>query len=151
MDALPILSAFALILIAELGDKTQLSVISLSCNYKWHHVFIGSMLAFLAVDGLSIAVGGPLLAFVPLRYVQIASGTVFVIFGIFPLLRKEKTDGVNLPKKRSNIPLIASFSLIALMELGDKEWVLHPVVRAAVRKLHAETLCKLGKQGAGLG
>ena len=124
MDALPILSAFALILIAELGDKTQLSVISLSCNYKWHHVFIGSMLAFLAVDGISIAVGGPLLALVPLRYVQIASGTVFVIFGIFPLLRKEKTDGVNLPKKRSSIPLIASFSLIALMELGDKTQII---------------------------
>ena len=124
MDALPILSAFALILIAELGDKTQLSVISLSCNYKWHHVFIGSMLAFLAVDGISIAVGGPLLALVPLRYVQIASGTVFVIFGIFPLLRKEKTDGVKLPKKRSNIPLIASFSLIALMELGDKTQII---------------------------
>ena len=124
MDALPILSAFALILIAELGDKTQLSVISLSCNYKWHHVFIGSMLAFLAVDGISIAVGGPLLALVPLRYVQIASGAVFVIFGIFPLLRKEKTDGVNLPKKRSNIPLIASFSLIALMELGDKTQII---------------------------
>ena len=124
MDALPILSAFALILIAEIGDKTQLSVISLSCNYKWHHVFIGSMLAFLAVDGISIAVGGPLLALVPLRYVQIASGTVFVIFGIFPLLRKEKTDGVNLPKKRSTIPLIASFSLIALMELGDKTQII---------------------------
>jgi putative Ca2+/H+ antiporter (TMEM165/GDT1 family) len=82
------------------------------------------MLAFLAVDGISIAVGGPLLALVPLRYVQIASGTVFVIFGIFPLLRKEKTYGVNLPKKRSNIPLIASFSLIALMELGDKTQII---------------------------
>ena len=124
MDALPILSAFALILIAELGDKTQLSVISLSCNYKWHHVFIGSMLAFLAVDGISIAVGGPLLALVPLRYVQIASGVVFVLFGIFPLLRKEKTDGISLPKKRSNIPVIASFSLIALMELGDKTQII---------------------------
>ena len=124
MDALPIVSVFALILIAEIGDKTQLSVISLSCNYKWHYVFAGSMLAFLAVDGVSIAVGGPLLALVPLRYVQIISGIVFVIFGVVPLLRKEKTDEENVFKKRTNVPLIASFSLIALMELGDKTQII---------------------------
>src|SRR3972149_2184069 len=124
MDALPILSAFLLIFVAELGDKTQLSVISLSSSYKWQHVFAGSMLAFLAVDGVSIAVGGPLLALVPLRYVQIGSGIVFVIFGIFPLLRKEKSSKVLLKKPRSNIPLLASFSLIALMELGDKTQII---------------------------
>jgi putative Ca2+/H+ antiporter (TMEM165/GDT1 family) len=124
MDALPILSAFLLILVAELGDKTQLSVISLSSSYKWQHVFAGSMLAFLAVDGVSIAVGGPLLALVPLRYVQIVSGIVFVVFGIVPLLRKEKDNDVPLIKRRSNMPLIASFSLIALMELGDKTQIL---------------------------
>ena len=124
MDALPILSAFLLILVAELGDKTQLSVISLSSSYKWQHVFAGSMLAFLAVDGLSIAVGGPLLALVPLRYVQIVSGIVFVIFGVVPLLRKEKTNDVPLSKPRSTVPLLASFSLIALMELGDKTQII---------------------------
>src|SRR4030067_3655811 len=123
MDALPILSAFALILVAELGDKTQLSVISLSSSYKWQHVFAGSMLAFLAVDGVSIAVGGPLLALVPLRYVQVVSGIVFILFGIIPLLRKEKSSEVRV-KPRSTIPLLASFSLIALMELGDKTQII---------------------------
>src|SRR3990170_2915808 len=124
MDALPILSAFLLIFVAELGDKTQLSVISLSSSYKWQHVFIGSMLAFLAVDGASIAVGGPLLALVPLRYVKIVSGIVFVIFGIIPLLRKEKSSEVRVNKPRSTIPLLASFSLIAFMELGDKTQII---------------------------
>jgi putative Ca2+/H+ antiporter (TMEM165/GDT1 family) len=109
--------------VAELGDKTQLSVISLSSSYKWHHVFVGSMLAFLAVDGISIAVGGPLLALVPLSYVQVVSGVVFVIFGVVPLMRKEKSDDPSL-RKRSAIPLLASFSLIALMELGDKTQIL---------------------------
>jgi Ca2+/H+ antiporter, TMEM165/GDT1 family len=124
MDFLPIASTFLLLLVAELGDKTQLSVISLSSGYKWHHVFVGSMLAFLAVDGISIAVGGPLFALVPIRYVQIVSGIVFVIFGIIPLLRKEKTEEVPNAKLRSKIPLLACFSLIALMELGDKTQIL---------------------------
>jgi Ca2+/H+ antiporter, TMEM165/GDT1 family len=124
MDALPVISAFLLILVAELGDKTQLSVVSLSSSYKWQHVFVGSMLAFLAVDGVSIAVGGPLLAFVPLRYVQVVSGIVFVVFGVIPVLRKEKHEEISFTKKRSNMPLIATFSLIALMELGDKTQIL---------------------------
>src|SRR4030067_3709641 len=82
------------------------------------------ILAFLAVDGVNIAVGGPLLALVPLRYVQFASGIIFVVFGIIPLLRKEKSNEARLQKPPSTIPLLASFSLIALMELGDKTQII---------------------------
>ena len=58
MDFVPVISTFLLILVAELGDKTQLAVISLSCNYKIKHVFLGAMLAFIAVDGISAVIGG---------------------------------------------------------------------------------------------
>ena len=124
MDALPIVSTFLLILVAELGDKTQLSIISLSSTYKWKHVFAGAMLAFLAVDGISLAVGGTLLALVPIRYVQIVSGVVFIIFGVVPLLRGEKKQDVAIAKKSSAVPLFASFSLVCLMELGDKSQII---------------------------
>ena len=124
MDLLPIVSTFLLILVAELGDKTQLSIISLSCSYRWKHVFAGAMLAFLAVDGISLAVGGTLLAFVPIHYVQIISGTLFLIFGIIPFVRKEKRQNIAFTKKNSALPLFASFSLVALMELGDKSQII---------------------------
>lgn len=124
MDLLPILSTFLLLFIAELGDKTQLSVILLSSTFKWAPVFAGSMLAFLIVDGVSIAVGGPLLALLPIRYVQIGSGIVFVIFGLIPFLRKEKEKDLISANKTSAKPLLASFSLVALMELGDKTQIL---------------------------
>jgi len=124
MDLLPIISTFLLILVAELGDKTQLSIISLSSTYKWKHVFAGAMLAFLAVDGISLAVGGTLLALVPIRYIQIISGIVFIVFGIVPLLRREKKQVVVVENKSSVVPLFASFSLVSLMELGDKTQIL---------------------------
>jgi len=124
MDALPIVSTFLLILVAELGDKTQLSIISLSSKYRWKHVFVGAMLAFLAVDGISLAVGGTLLALVPIRYVQIVSGIVFLIFGIFPFLRREKKQDAVVEKRSSAMPLFASFSLVSLMELGDKSQII---------------------------
>jgi putative Ca2+/H+ antiporter (TMEM165/GDT1 family) len=81
---------FLLILVAELGDKTQLAIISLSSSYKASHVFSGAMLAFLAVDGISLAVGGSLLALLPIRLVLIISGIAFIIFGVLPLLSKKE-------------------------------------------------------------
>ena len=118
MDFVPLISTFLLILVAEVGDKTQLAVISLSCNYKIKYVFLGAMLAFLAVDGVSAVVGGPLLALLPLTLVQAVSGVVFIVFGVLPLVpRKEKAVE---EKKSSRLPILACFSLVALMELGDK-------------------------------
>jgi putative Ca2+/H+ antiporter (TMEM165/GDT1 family) len=120
MDALPIIFTFLLILVAELGDKTQLAIISLSSKYKASHVFSGAMLAFLAVDGISLTVGGSLLALLPIRLVLIVSGIVFIIFGVVPLLSKKEKEDIKLKRKSSTLPLIACFSLISLMELGDK-------------------------------
>lgn len=122
MDFVPIISTFLLILVAELGDKTQLAVISLSCKYNIKHVFFGAMLAFFAVDGVSALVGGPLLALLPLNMVQMVSGIIFVIFGVWPLLSRKEAPIKEL--KTGNMPLFASFSLIALMELGDKSQIL---------------------------
>ncbi len=119
MDVLPIVTTFLLITVGELGDKTQLAVISLSCKYKASYVFWGALVAFLAVDGVSALVGGPLLGFLPASVVQIISGAVFIFFGILPLFpRKEKET---IPKMTSTkLPFFASFSMVALMELGDK-------------------------------
>jgi putative Ca2+/H+ antiporter (TMEM165/GDT1 family) len=46
------------------------------------------------------------------------SGVVFIVFGVLPLIpRKEKDVEI---KTTSRLPLLACFSLVALMELGDK-------------------------------
>jgi putative Ca2+/H+ antiporter (TMEM165/GDT1 family) len=82
------------------------------------------LLAFLAVDGISIVVGGPLLALLPIRYVQIISGIVFIIFGTIPLLRKEKNEDRAIIKRKITKPLLASFFLVSLMELGDKTQII---------------------------
>jgi putative Ca2+/H+ antiporter (TMEM165/GDT1 family) len=123
MDMLPIISTFFLILIAELGDKTQLAIISLSSNYKGSHVFAGAMLAFLTVDGISLIIGGPLLALLPIKLVLIISGIIFIIFGIIPLMSKKEKE-IKPQKRSSTMPLFACFSLISLMELGDKTQII---------------------------
>jgi putative Ca2+/H+ antiporter (TMEM165/GDT1 family) len=131
MDVLPIISTFFLILIAELGDKTQLAVISLSANHKGSHVFLGAMLAFLTVDGISLAIGGSLLALLPIKLILIISGIVFIVFGIIPLLPKKEKE-IKPQKRHSTVPLFACFSLISLMELGDKTQIITITLAAEI-------------------
>jgi len=118
MDFLSMIPAFLLILLAELGDKTQIAVISLSCRYSAVHVFVGAMLGFLLVDGLSIFAGASLLSVLPLKWLGIIGGVVFVLFGLFTVVSKgENEDEI---KERNRLPLVAAFYLVAMSELGDK-------------------------------
>ena len=44
--------------LAELGDKTQLSTLLLASKTERHlHLFLGTILAFLIVDGIAILAG----------------------------------------------------------------------------------------------
>jgi Ca2+/H+ antiporter, TMEM165/GDT1 family len=106
------------IAVAELGDKTQLSILLLSSKTTKHfQILLGVLLAFLIVDGVAIAAGSWITTIIPLFYLKIASGLVFIFFGILILVskngRKEKT-------KSYRNPFVTSFLLILLSEWGDK-------------------------------
>jgi putative Ca2+/H+ antiporter (TMEM165/GDT1 family) len=118
MDITSIVTAFLLVFLAEMGDKTQLTVISLSCRHSAIQVFSGAILGLLLVDGVSILVGASIAAIVPIKWITITSGIVFVLFGIFTLLSK-KQDETEI-KEKDRFPMLTSFYLVALSELGDK-------------------------------
>lgn len=116
MDLLPLVSSFGIIALAELGDKTQVTIMCLSTNKRVKTVFIGALLAFALVDGISALIGGTIAAFIPIQWVGIGAGVAFLVFGVYSLVsRTEEAKANNSP-----INLAHSFSLIALMELGDK-------------------------------
>jgi len=117
LDILPLLSSFALIALAELGDKTQLAVIMLSAQHSAISVFSGALLAFLLVNGISVLTGSILISFLPLKWITLASGLVFILFGLLELIRKEK-EKTKIEKRHST--LFTAFSFVSLMELGDK-------------------------------
>ncbi len=118
MDVTPLLTTFGLIALAELGDKTQLTVIALSAGYDRVKVFAGVILAFTLVTGLGVLVGDGLLQLVNPALVRIIAGLLFVVFGIWILLSKTSCDANDSLLLRN--PLISTFSMIALAEMGDK-------------------------------
>jgi len=116
MDLLPLISSFGIIAFAELGDKTQVTIVCLSANKRARTVFLGAILAFALVDGISALVGGTIAAFIPNQWVGIGAGVAFLVFGVYSLLSRTEEVKVN----NSSLSLARSFSLIGLMELGDK-------------------------------
>ena len=117
LDIVPLLSAFVIVAIAEFGDKTQIGVISLSAKHNPKSVFIGSLLAFALVDGVSALVGGAVAPFIPPVWIGVVAGISFLVFGIWTLLTNES---LTVEIKEHSKTVSTSFFLIAVMELGDK-------------------------------
>ncbi len=116
-----ILIPLAVIALAELGDKTQLSILLLSSKTKNHmHLLVGVMLAFLLVDGFAILFGSWITGIVPISIIKIISGTAFIAFGALILIRHDKDDGSRIHYKN---PFAAGFALIFAAEWGDKTQV----------------------------
>lgn len=117
LDLTPLLTSLSIIFLAELGDKTQICVIMLSSRSSATSVFLGSMGAFFIIDGLSAFLGGGLLSFLPKNITGIVSGITFVVFGLIYLIRNEKSKS---ECEGNSASFLRVFSLISLMELGDK-------------------------------
>jgi len=115
-------TSFALVALAELGDKTQVAVITLSCQFKAFSVFVGAMLAFLVSTGVAVAIGDALTLVLPAFWIRIAAALIFLVFGIYTIisLMLKKSEAECKTKEEARNGVFSSFSMIVLMELGDK-------------------------------
>jgi putative Ca2+/H+ antiporter (TMEM165/GDT1 family) len=77
----PFVTAFLMILMAELGDKTQLATAGLAAQDGAPvEVFIGSSIALGSVSLLGIFLGRQLIKHLPLQRIQQAGGFLFLVF-----------------------------------------------------------------------
>jgi len=105
--------------LAEMGDKTQLSVLLLSSRTReYARLLAGIMLAFLLVDGFAILVGSWVTNVVPLHLAKLISGAVFILFGIMILRGEQEEEAESSRSPRS--AFVSGFSMIFLSEWGDK-------------------------------
>ncbi|MCS6817474.1 MAG: TMEM165/GDT1 family protein [Blastocatellia bacterium] len=82
-------TTFALILLAEMGDKTQLTAISMVSRTKSPlAVFLGASLAMAVVTLLGVLGGTLLTRYVPEEYLQKIAAAAFILIGLAMLLGK---------------------------------------------------------------
>ena len=84
-------TTFVTVFLAEMGDKTQLTTITLSSTTnKPLAVFIGSSLALISATLLGALAGGSIANLIPAFLLKLLSGIVFLIIGINLLIKNKK-------------------------------------------------------------
>ena len=85
-------STFAVVFIAELGDKTQLATLSLAAggSSRWI-VFLGSALALVASAAIAVIVGAALVKVIPPIWLKRGAGVIFIVLGVMYLFDKGET------------------------------------------------------------
>lgn len=128
----PFLISFMLVFFSELGDKTQLLVLSFSTKDRSKNILLGVAIGTFLSHGLAILFGSKLASFQNETFqyfLQIFTYASFLFFGILGFLpKREKTNS----EKSSFIEKICNFKLnyilivalsIIFGELGDKTFM----------------------------
>ena len=114
--------AFAVVALAELGDKSQLIALSLATRGRPLAVLTGIAAAAALIHAISVTVGAGLRAVLPTQGLAIGAGVVFLAFALATLLWREPESGpddaVRIPRARSLALTAAVAFLVA--EIGDK-------------------------------
>ncbi|MCM2359669.1 MAG: TMEM165/GDT1 family protein [Geobacteraceae bacterium] len=139
MDSTIFLTTFGIIFLAELGDKTQLTAMALATRYPWRKVFVGLACAFALLNLGAVLVGGLLFAVLPLFWIRLVSGALFLFFGVTTLRARGFDEAEEEDEERrlgGRGAVVTSFLMILLAELGDKT----QLVTASLAAQHASPL-----------
>jgi len=120
MDVSIVFSAFSLLFVAEMGDKSQLLAMTLAHRYRIAPVIAGTFAAFAVLNLLAVWVGQAVFHWLPQDLALLAAGGLFLFFGYRSW--RDADDGGYEDPGEEHAPggLVASFSLIFVAEFGDK-------------------------------
>jgi Ca2+/H+ antiporter, TMEM165/GDT1 family len=113
----PYLASLGFVVLAEMGDKTQLLAMAFASRYRWQTVMWGVFAATLLNHFLAVVAGNYLTAFIPICYVQIAAAVSFILFGLWTL-RGDTLEGED--KRFNYSPFWTVAVAFFFAEMGDK-------------------------------
>ncbi len=87
MDLKLLLTVFATVFVAELGDKTQLATLLFAADGEVSKmtVFLGASLALILTSALGVLAGGLVSDIIQPRYLAYIAGAGFILIGVWTL------------------------------------------------------------------
>ena len=114
------LSAFTLIALAEIGDKSQLVCMTLATRHRHWPVLLGATTAFLVLNTLAVLFGASVSGWVPERVMAGIVAILFGAFGIHAFLSQEQLESQDFLEKPGHGIFFTTLFLILIAEFGDK-------------------------------
>jgi putative Ca2+/H+ antiporter (TMEM165/GDT1 family) len=113
--------SFAVIFVAELGDKSQLMALTFATRFKPVPVLIGISVATALVHLVSVGIGYGLGAALPTGWISLVAGVAFLVFGAWTLRGDHLTDAEQgRAGQATGSAILAVGGAFFLAELGDK-------------------------------
>jgi putative Ca2+/H+ antiporter (TMEM165/GDT1 family) len=115
------LTAFAIVLVAELPDKTALASLVLGTRYRPRPALVGIAAGF-TVHVLLAVLAGSLLRLLPQHILKIVVGVLFAGSGLVLLIRRPSAEEESAPEREARgfwAIAATSFVVILVAEFGD--------------------------------
>ena len=114
-------ATFGVILLAEMGDKSQLVCMTLATRHRAGAVLAGAAAAFVLLNTLAVLFGATLAQWIPER---VLAGVVALLFGVYGVLalrnsQEAEGDGAIREGRRGGV-FATTFLMLVLAEMGDK-------------------------------
>ena len=132
----PVLTVATAFFIGEMGDKTQLAVITLSSQGSFPLlILMGTVLGMVITSGIGVLVGMKLGKKIPEAGLKIGSALIFMIFGYVGLL----DQGGNLPFSQITLVVLPIILILSVIFMGRK-LVVQSRLQTSSFKITAEEL-----------
>ena len=144
-------SAFGVVFVAELGDKTQLLALGFGARHGLRTVAIGLTLGYAAAGAVAALVGGVLGATLPERPVALSAGALFIVFAVLALRGGDQDDEDEHVRSLRSRSIVASIALtIAVAEMGDKTQLATAALAARANPVATWVGATAGEVSAGM-
>lgn len=112
------LASFIFVILAEMGDKTQLLAMAFAARYSAHKVLLAVFAATLLNHACAVGAGHFLATVIPFGIVSVIAALSFIIFGLWTI-HGDKLEEKDKEESRFG-PVLTVGIAFFLAEMGDK-------------------------------
>jgi putative Ca2+/H+ antiporter (TMEM165/GDT1 family) len=112
------IASFIFVVLAEMGDKTQLLAMAFATRYSAYKVLLAVFFATIINHALAVATGRFLTTVIPMDIISFVAAFSFIIFGLWTI-RGDKLEGEDKKESRFG-PIVTVGIAFFLAEMGDK-------------------------------
>ena len=112
------IASLLFVVLAEMGDKTQLLAMAFATKYKAHKVLIAVFFATVLNHSLAVIAGHLLSTVIPMGIISLVAALSFIVFGLWTI-RGDTLHGEDKKESRFG-PIVTVGIAFFLAEMGDK-------------------------------